>query len=186
MNLDMKDSTFITFGGMVIAINIALAFVLGPMPVTWAAVPLLMSLTLIPVIEEFGGRQALLVWLSTLLLMCILHTRRSVTLMYACIGYYPVILTYVSPKGKKARMVANLVASILASLFFLLVTEFVFGIPLDQLMVFGRHGDFYYLMSGMLVTISLAFSAIQLCMGSCKEFYYKRLKPVFSQLWLAL
>ncbi len=98
-------------------------------PVLTYVSPLLASLTLLPVLREFGKKYAWMTWGVTAMLAQILCTDRESAFFYLFIGWYPILkpsLDRIRRKPKRILMKLTLFAVVFLLLFLLLT--FVMGL----------------------------------------------------------
>ena len=81
--LENKRQVFaLAFCSLMAALGAALMLVGGVIPVMTYCSPLIAGVLLIPVLREYGGRWAWLVWLVTALLSLILSADKEAALLY--------------------------------------------------------------------------------------------------------
>lgn len=84
-------SAEIALGGMMAALAVVILCLGGLIPAATFCCPVLASLTLLPVMQRGGRRQALLVWAASALLGVLLGPDKEAALLYLALGYYPAV-----------------------------------------------------------------------------------------------
>jgi hypothetical protein len=98
-------------------------------PILTYAAPMLSSLTLLPILREFGKKYAWMTWGVTALLALLLCTDRESAFFYLFVGWYPIVKP--SLDRIRARPVRILVKLVLFTAVFLLLfalLTFVMGL----------------------------------------------------------
>ena len=98
-------------------------------PVLTYVAPMLASLTLLPVLREFGRKNAWMTWCVTALLALLLCADREAAFFYLFIGYYPILKPDLDRiRSKPARILAKLVLFTLVFLLLFVLLTFVLGL----------------------------------------------------------
>lgn len=84
-------STRIAMSAMVVALGVVLMLLGGVIPIATYCTPLFAGLLLLPIMLEFGFRQAWLCWLATALLSLFVSADKEASFFYIFVGYYPLI-----------------------------------------------------------------------------------------------
>jgi len=138
-------------------------------PILTYVSPLLASLTLIPVLYEFGKKYAWMTWAVTAALALILCADREAAFFYLFIGYYPIIKPDLDRiKNRAARTAAKLAVFAAAITVMVLGLTFLLGVS-DIREEFWLNVIFYVLM----VVVMLLFD--RAC-GVMAVLYEKRLR----------
>lgn len=75
--------------GILAALSVVLLSAGGILPLATFCCPILAMLCLLPVLEEYGAKTALLLYLAVALLAVLLCPDKEVALLYAFLGWYP-------------------------------------------------------------------------------------------------
>ena len=86
-----EASRRMALGGVLAALGTGIMLLGGVIPAATFCCPVLASLALVPMREEAGARWAYLVWAATAILSLILSPDKESALLYAALGYYPVL-----------------------------------------------------------------------------------------------
>ena len=98
-------------------------------PILTYVSPMLASLTLIPVLVEFGRKYAWMTWAVTALLALLLCADREAAFFYLFVGYYPVLKpTLDRIPSKLFRFLAKLLLFTAAFLLLFVLLTFVMGL----------------------------------------------------------
>ena len=99
----MKKTTYtLSFCSLMAALGAAILLGGGLIPVATYCAPLLSSLLLIPVTEEFGARYGRRVWAVTAALVLLLGADKEAAFFYLLLGYYPLLRLWLEKKVPKA------------------------------------------------------------------------------------
>ena len=116
-------------GGMMAALAVVILCLGGLIPAATFCCPVLASLTLLPVMQRGGKKQALLVWAASAVLGVLLGPDKEAALLYLALGYYPAVqaaLDRLRPAVRwccKALLFNGTVAALYALLIFVLGLE---------------------------------------------------------------
>lgn len=77
--------------GLMAALSVVLLMLGGMIPLATFACPMLAMVCLLPVLEEYGPRTALILYAATSVLALLLVGDKELALFYAFLGYYPAI-----------------------------------------------------------------------------------------------
>ncbi len=91
MNETRKPSHTIAFCALMASLGTALMTAGGVIPVATYCSPLLAGLLMLPVLVEFGRREAWMVWAVTAALSLILSPDKEAGSMYLFLGWYPIL-----------------------------------------------------------------------------------------------
>lgn len=91
MQQAQKKSRRMALCGVLAALAVVLLSLGGMIPFATFCCPILAMLCLIPVVEEFGTRTALVFYLAVALLGILLAPDKEVALLFAFLGYYPAL-----------------------------------------------------------------------------------------------
>ena len=104
-----KASYTLSFCSLMAALGAAVLLTGGLIPVATYCAPLLASLLLIPVTEEFGEGCGWRVWVVTAVLVLLLGADKEAAFFYLLLGYYPLLRLWLEKKVPKAlRLPAKL------------------------------------------------------------------------------
>lgn len=87
----MKKSRRMALCGILAALAVVLLSLGGILPFATFCCPILAMLCLIPVVEEFGTKTALIFYVAVSLLGLLLAPDKEVALLFAFLGYYPAL-----------------------------------------------------------------------------------------------
>ena len=160
----------IAVSGMMVALCTVILLMGGVIPAATFCGPALAGLLLIPVYIEGGQRMALGAWLAASALGLMLCADKEAALLFAFLGYYPVLkwrLERIASPGlrvaAKALVMGGAVAAMYALIFFVL--------RLDQVLA-----DFAELSRAMLI-VTVLLGAVTLAL-------YDRMLTLFSIVYL--
>ena len=95
----MSQKTYtLSFCSLMAALGAAVLLTGGLIPVATYCAPLLASLLLIPVTEEFGERYGWRVWTVTSALVLLLGADKEAAFFYLLLGYYPLLRLWILRK----------------------------------------------------------------------------------------
>ena len=86
-----RSSRRIAFCALTAALGTVLMCLGGLIPIATYCSPMLASLLMIPVLEEYGRREAWMVWAVTAMLSLLLSPDREAAFLYLFVGYYPIL-----------------------------------------------------------------------------------------------
>lgn len=121
------------FCGMAAALSVALLMLTGMIPALGYVGPMLASIVLIPVFNNFGRRAAILTYVVTALLILILGADKEAAFFYIFFGYYPAVkplLDEITPAFLR-RLVKFLLFFVSAVLMDLILIKLL-GITLEE------------------------------------------------------
>ena len=122
-----KESTFIAFGACTVALNIALTAFLVMIPLIRAYSVIILCLTMIPAMDLFGWKRALIIWAATALLMFFIGHYGDQLMMYLLLGWYPVIEPWVGKQEALLRNILKIVLGIILGGILCITTKYVMG-----------------------------------------------------------
>ena len=123
-----KESRRIALCGMMAALGVMAMLLGGVIPVMTYCSPAVAGLTLLPVLYEYGKKWALCAWAAIAALSLILSPDKESALLFAFLGYYPVLkirLDRIRPRP--LRVLAKLAVFNLAGGAMAAATLYVFG-----------------------------------------------------------
>lgn len=94
----MKKSRRMALCGILAALAVVLLSLGGILPFATFCCPILAMLCLIPVVEEFGTKTALIFYVAVSLLGLLLAPDKEVALLFAFLGYYPALRGIIDAK----------------------------------------------------------------------------------------
>ena len=119
----------VSFCALMAALGTALMFAGNLIPVLTYVSPLMASLTLIPVLSEFGKKYAGMTWFVTAVLALLLCTDREAAFFYLFIGWYPIVKPALDRIPTRAgRVLGKLLIFLLAFGLMLALLTFVLGL----------------------------------------------------------
>ncbi len=119
----------LSFCALMAALGTAFMLMGNIIPVFTYVSPMLASLTLIPILCEFGKKYAWMAWFVTAALALMLCTDREEAFFFLFIGYYPVIKPYLERIPTKAiKLAAKLAVFALAFGLMLMLLVYVTGL----------------------------------------------------------
>ncbi len=114
---------------MMAALGTALMLSSSLIPILTYAAPMLASLTLLPVLFEFGKKYGWMTWKVTALLALMLCADREAAFFWVFIGWYPILKpTLDRIRSKPFRILAKLAVFTGAFLLLFLILAFVLGL----------------------------------------------------------
>lgn len=113
----------LSLSAMMAALGVVIMLSGNLIPVLTYVAPMLASLTLLPILIEFGSKNAWMTWGVTALLALLLCTDRESAFFYLFIGYYPILkpaLDRIRSKPLRILMKLGLFTAVFLLLFVLL------------------------------------------------------------------
>ena len=101
-------STEIALCGMMTALAVVILCLGGLIPAATFCCPVLASLVLLPVMQRWGRRDAVLVWAASAILGLLLGPDKEAAALYAALGYYPAIRAGLDRKRPALRWALKL------------------------------------------------------------------------------
>ena len=170
-----KNSAYrISLCALMAALGTALMLCSNLIPILTYVSPLLASLTLIPVLYEFGKKYAWMTWAVTAGLALMLCADREAAFFYLFIGYYPIIKPDLDRiKTKSLRAAAKLAVFAAAISMMVLVLTFVVGVT-DIRAEIWLNVIFYVMMIGVMFLFDRTYGAMAIL-------YEKRLRRLLMR-----
>ena len=164
-----RQSYAIAFCALMAALGAALMTTGGLIPVATYCSPLLAGLLLLPVLVEFGVREAWMVWAVTAALSLILSPDKEAGSMYLFLGWYPILkpaFDRIRPKvlGWAAKI------AVFTAAFALMYALLYFVFRLDQVLA-----D----MQELSLALNLALDALLVVVMLLYDFILGRLLPLY-------
>lgn len=161
MRTNSSNSAYrLSFCALMAALGTAIMLCSNLIPILTYASPLFASLTLIPVLYEFGKKYAWMTWAVTTALALILCADREAALFYLFLGYYPIIrpdLDRIRPKA--ARVLAKLGVFAAGIGLMVLSLTFVVGVQ-DFKEEMWLNIAFYVMMVGIMFLFDRTYAAM--------------------------
>ncbi|MER2151319.1 MAG: hypothetical protein ABS901_06125 [Candidatus Limivicinus sp.] len=128
--MNRKSSAYqIAFCALLAALGTAFMLSSNLIPVLTYVSPMLASLTLIPVLREFGKKYAWMTWAVTTALALMICADREAAFFYLFVGYYPIIKPDLDRiRSKPARILAKLAVFTAGITLMVLCLLFVVGL----------------------------------------------------------
>lgn len=122
-----KESAFIAFGACTVALNIALTAFLVMIPLVRSCSVIILCLTMIPVMDLFGWKRALIIWASTTLMMFFIGHYGDQLAMYLLLGWYPVIEPWIRKQEYLLRIILKIAMGIVLGGVLCYITKYLVG-----------------------------------------------------------
>ena len=166
----MKNSRKMALTGMLCALAVVVMMLGGLIPLATFCCPAIAALALIPIFVECGEKLAWGAWVAVAMLGLMLCPDKEAALLFAFIGYYPVLRWRLEQiRRAPARVLAKLGIFNLAVITMYALCIFVFR--LEQVL-----GDYREL--------GLALTAVCLLLGNAILLLYDRLLGVLTRLYV--
>ena len=162
-------STEIALCGMMTALAVVILCLGGLIPAATFCCPVLSSLVLLPVMQRWGRRDAVLVWAASAILGLLLGPDKEAAALYAALGYYPAIRAGLDRKRPALRWALKLLLFNGATIALYALLIFVMG--LDALV------EEYQATSTALLIATLALGNVVFVIY---DFLLKRLERVLA------
>ncbi len=176
MRTDAKKQSYtVALCALLAALGAALMTVGGLIPVATYCSPLLAGLLLLPLLVEFGRREAWMVWAVTAALSLILSPDKEAGSMYLFLGWYPILKpAFDRIRPAALRFLAKLALFSLA--FAAMYALLCFVLQLDQVLEDMRELGLVLnlALDGLLVAVMLLYDFI---LGRLLPLYVYRLRP---------
>ena len=171
----MKNSIKTAFGGMMVALSVALMFFTGLVPVATIAIPAIAGCLTIPVVAHINSKWGLGVFAATALLCFFLTPDREAFLIYVLFfGYYPSLYGYLRRiKSKVLKVLVKLLIFTLAITAEGLISIYVLGIPLEAIGFLGALTPLYLLILADLLLLLYDYTLDGLIGFYISKFYHK-------------
>ena len=164
----------ISFCALMSALGTAFMLASNVIPILTYVSPLMVSLTLIPVLYEFGKKYAWMTWAVTTALALILCADREAALFCLFVGYYPIVRPDLERiRSRPARVLAKLAFFAAAITLMVLSLTFVIGIN-DIKEQLWLNLAFYVLMVGVMFLFDRTYGAMAIL-------YEKRLRRLLTR-----
>ena len=121
-------STEIALCGMMTALAVVILCLGGLIPAATFCCPVLASLVLLPVMQRWGRRDAVLVWAASAILGLLLGPDKEAAALYAALGYYPAIRAGLDRKRPALRWALKLLLFNGATIALYALLIFVLGL----------------------------------------------------------
>ena len=181
MRREAKQRSYtVAFCALMTALGTALMAVGGWIPIATYCSPLLAGVLLLPVLCEFGKREAWMVWAATTALSLILSVDKEAAFMYLFVGYYPILkpaFDRLRPRllGFAAKLLLFTLA--FAAMYALLLLVFRLEVVLEDMESLGLWLN--VLLDLMLVAVMLIYD---FALGRLWLLYLLRLRPRIKAL----
>ena len=165
----------LAFCSLMAALGAALMLVGGVIPVMTYCSPLIAGVLLIPVLREYGGRWAWLVWLVTALLSLILSADKEAALFYCFLGEYPIAakrIRQIRPRALAFFCRLLYVVLALGALYGLILFVFRLDIGMDELESLG-----HYAAAAAFVLLAVTMLLYDRVIRNLEILYERRLRP---------
>lgn len=177
-----SQSRKVAFCGVMGALSVVVLLVGNLLQIGTYAAPMLACFLLIPVQEEFGSRQALLLYLTVAFLGLILLPDKELALFYILVlGYYPVV------KNKLDHLHSRVLRWALKFLFFNLTVLILYAVLLALFAGPALRAEFASAGAGMLILLAvmgnISFVLCDFALDAIRLAYRLRLRPKLKR-WL--
>ena len=164
----------IAFCALLAALGTAFMLSSNLIPVLTYVSPMLASLTLIPVLREFGKKYAWMTWAVTTVLALMLCADREAAFFYLFIGYYPIIKPSLDRiRSGPARILAKL--AVFAAGITLMVLSLLFLVGMNDIREEMWWNTAFYM---MMIAVMFLFDRTYALMTML---YEKRLRRVLMR-----
>ena len=164
----------LAFCALLAALGTAFMLSSNLIPVLTYVSPMFASLTLIPVLREFGKKYAWMTWAVTAALALMLCADREAAFFYLFIGYYPIIKPDLDRiRSRPARILVKLAVFTAAIALMVLSLLFVVGLN-DIREALSWNIAFYTMMIAVMFLFDRTFASMTIL-------YEKRLRPVLMR-----
>ena len=174
----MKKTAKVSLGGLVCALAVILMFMTGPFPFATFALPAMAGILLIAIVEEFGYKWALVVYIAiSLLVLMLTPDREAAVLFVSFFGYYPTV------KGLLERLRVKPLIYVLKFLvfnagivigYFLIIHLFGLNEFIEEFGELGKYGLYIFWALGNVV-----FFIYDVAVSRLVETYEKVFRPRF-------
>jgi len=149
----------------------------GIIPLSTYCCPVLAMLALLPVLYEYGSRAALSVYLVTALLALLLVPELEVALLYAFLGYYPVLRPILNAlPGKIFPFLCKLAVFNAAIFVAYMLILFIFRLSYVVADLEGASGAFLAI---LLLLANVTFLLFDVALGRLRNLYFSKLRKLF-------
>ena len=176
-----SHSTYIAFGGLTVALNGALMLTLGMIPWVNSYVVILLVLTLVPMVYEFGPKKALPVWLATTVLLFFIMPAKDFAFLYFFDGYVPAVYPRFKTLTKRQQLFCEFIMAVVPGLVMALLLKLVIAdepLELFGLRIFGFWPNFIY---GTFVFFLVIWIELKK-MGSWFALYERKGRPLMKKI----
>ncbi|MBR1810505.1 MAG: hypothetical protein IJ766_02495 [Clostridia bacterium] len=137
----MRKSTKTALGGIIAALSLVLMLLTSVIPFLSYALPALAGVSLMIMVMEIDRKWAFAAYATISMLSLFLLADKEAAVMYAAFfGYYPILKSVLEEKlNRVAGFIIKLLVFNAAVAVAIIITTFVFKIPLDGLDDFGKY-----------------------------------------------
>lgn len=175
-----RRSYTVAFCALLATLGTALMTVGGWIPVATYCTPLIAGVLLLPVLSEFGRREAWMVWAVTTALSLILSVDKEAGAMYLFLGWYPIVkplFDRLRPSPLRWAVKLLLFTLAFAAMYALLLLVFRLDVVLEDMESLGLWAN--VMMDGILVVVMLLYDYV---LGKLWLLYLYRLRPRLKRL----
>ena len=174
-----RESRRMALCGVMVALGAAVMMAGGVIPVMTFCSPAVAGLTLLPVLREYGKRWALSAYVAVAALSLMLSPDKESALLFAFLGYYPVLKPRLDAVRRRLpRVAAKLAVFNAAAGAMLLCVAYVFTMP-------AVLAEYAQMSRVMLVVFALTANVTLLLydrlLGIMLFLYEKRLRPLIRK-----
>lgn len=149
----------------------------GIIPLSTYCSPILAALALLPVLYEYGSRDALRVYVVTAVLALLLTPETEVALLYLFLGYYPVLRPVLNGlKGKVLPLLCKLAVFNAAILAVYGALVFLFRLSYVVAELESSSG---WMLALLLVMGNATFLLYDVALGRMRTLYFSKLRRLF-------
>ncbi len=165
----------LALSGVLAALAVALLFLGGVIPLAALALPVLASLTLLPVYIECGTKWGFLWYASVVILGILLAPEKEAAILFVFFGYYPILRRYFGRiRAAVLRWCVKLIYlnTAVAAAYGLMIFVFRIGTVADD---FAAAEQWVFL--ALAVLANVCFAIYDLLLARLEVFYHVRIRP---------
>jgi len=171
-----NNSRKIAMCGLMAALGVVFLMA-GIIPLSTYCCPALATLTLLPILYEYGSRATLSVYLVVSLLALLLVPELEVALVFVFLGYYPVLRPILQQlPGRLLPLLCKLAVFNAALLVVYGLTVFIFRLSAVVADLEGASG---WLIAALVVLGNITFLVYDVALGRLRSLYFGKLRKFF-------
>lgn len=177
----MKNTYKVAFGGILSALCVVLMFMTGIIPVGTFAFPAIAGILLSVMVIEFGGKWAVVVYVSVSILSFLFAADKEAALYFtAFLGFYPILKkTLENLKSKFLQFLFKFAIFNSCMVIAFFAGTYLLSIPKESFEIMGIYLPWVFLLAGNVVFVMYDF-CISAFIFRYKKDWHKKLSKGFK------